>query len=222
MPFPFLVCLLAAALPAAPVDGIRDDAHVIAASDHAQLANELAAFTRSTGIAFFVDTNTFRNEQINLGERTRGLLREWSQGQPAVLLSIERSTGAAPVVQLSHALWERFSEPELIALLQDTATQLTDSRDLSQSVPAAMHTLMQRLGQLHHATNASTLPAQSAEQRLRLAFLTIILVGILLSFLRRCFSRSADARAARRLVFPSAHLLPRFAAPDGGGVMGKV
>lgn len=116
----------AAALPSAPADGISDAARIIGDQDRAALTQAIASLQKDTGVRLFIETNSYLGETVNLGERTRDLIREWGQGQPSAVICVDRSSTAPPSIQFSEAVWARYNTLDVVNTLRTAVSEMIE------------------------------------------------------------------------------------------------
>lgn len=214
-----LSMLAAAALPPAPLDGIRDDARLFSDKGRQALASEMRSFTEKTGLAIFVDASTFLPTGTNARARAKALRPVWTGARDGVVICIDRSSQDPPGIELSDAIWNRDSEPEVLAML-DNNLRFFSSRKLDEALTIeGVKMLMQRLTTLEDLARQRTRLWRPSDTLLAGAFAAILLVGMLLTVVLSRLLRRSESDSAAEYWFPDVNVGQRFGAPFGGGVI---
>jgi len=218
------VAAVAAALPVAPADGLRDDAHVFSSETQTALVQERAAFAQQTSIQLFIDTNTYLDGTMSAGERARALLRAWSGDPPqrSLIVCVDRSSRGLPVLHVSADLWQRYSEPQLITVLSDVAEQMGRDKVTEESITSGLRLLMKELTRLENLARQRGNAFQRSELLFAGIFTGCLFIGgFVVMLIARRLSQSEEHRAVQHYL-PDVEVGQRFGAPCGGGVVVEV
>ena len=216
-----MVAAVAAALPVAPADGLRDDAHVFSSETQAALAKEREQFGRQTGLRLFVDTNTYLDGTLSGGERARALLRAWSGDPPqrSVIVCVDRSSRGLPVLHVSADLWQRYNEPQLITVLRSVAEPMGRDKVTEESIVTGLRLLMKELTRLENVARQRGDVFQSSDLLFAGVFTGALFIGgFVIMLIARRLGQGEEERAVQH-HFPDVAVGQRFGAPCGGGVV---
>ena len=219
-----MVAAVTAALPLAPVDGLRDDAHVFSNETQAALLQERTQFVQQTGLRLFIDTNTYLDGSMTAGERARALLRAWSGDPPqrSVMVCVDRSSRGLPVLHVSADLWQRYNEPQLITVLREVAEQMGRDKVTEESITRGLRLLMKELSRLETLARQRGSAFQSNDLLFAGIFTGCLFIGsFVIMLMARRLGQSEEHRAVQH-YFPDVEVGQRFGAPCGGGVVVEV
>ncbi len=217
-----LAMLAAAALPPAPVDGIRDDAHILSERAQQTMVTEMKAFTERTGLRIFLDTNTFLESSTNARIRAKQLLTAWSGEKAGVLVCMDRTSQEPPGIQVSDQVWKRSSEPEVLAAIDEASVILSGPKVDEVAVVTGLRSLMEKLVKLDQLAGARTKIWRPSDKLLAGGFLACVLIGGLITLLVSKRLKRTEGELATQHYFPDVSVGQRFGAPFGGGVIVEV
>jgi hypothetical protein len=214
--------VLASDLPPVPADGLRDDARFFTKEGAAQLRAEVQALEQATGIRGYVDANTYIEGGQRGTERAQQLVQSWGQGRSAVVICLDRSAPRPGALDVSADLWERFTEPELMALIAKTVLAMGDGRTDETAVLKAVREMREGFTEQHAAATARARVLGGHDVGMLIAFLLVLGLGAALTMWLVRRNQAREAEADVRHYFPDVEVAPRLGAPNGGGVMAAV
>lgn len=216
---PWLTLAAPTALPPAPANGIRDDAHVFTPAGEAALVREMEAFHQATGIRLFIDTNTYLESGANTNERARKLVRAWNGTAASAIICLNRASELPPSVYASEGIWNRGTTLELVDAIRAAMAPLL-ARPLTETdALAGARALMKELTRLERNARNRDRLFQRHDAYLAAAFIAALMVGGLLTWLGVRLLRRDEAERAVQHLFPDVEVGQRFGATCGGGVI---
>ncbi len=208
--------------PAAPPDGIRDDARAMSPEARQALVAEMKAFEEKTGIKVVVDTNTYLEQNVGTLERCRALLDHWIGARPGVVFCLNRSVKPVPFIMFSPVLLERYPDPDLSQAAGETTDAMTKVSSPENRMPVGVRVMMARLKVLEKAAHrrAQLFHRRDLEMIAGFGGFLIVAGAVTLVIVRK--RRKVEDDEAIQYHFPDAEVAQRFGAPSGGGVVVEV
>lgn len=210
-------------MPAAPKDGIMDNAEIFSPEQHRALAAKIGNFHKSDDFHVFVATYTFvYGEEAR--QRAWRLGRKWLEGKQGAVVAFDKGGGgASPAIGL---IWQQDDQRSLqdrtiqgiLEAASKAANQVSAEKPADQ-VTAAVDGIMEGFGRVRPILEAGRRAARIRQYMILGGVLGTMFLSLgVLTMVRRWQSRAAK-RDAESYLFPHVEIAPRYDAPFGGGVV---
>ncbi len=209
-------------IPPAPADGIRDDARAMTIEGRKSVAAEMQKFEHRTGIALFVDTNTYLEGDQTAMDRSRALIAGWIGHRPGLVFCLNRGARPVPLIFFSKELSERYPEPDLSLAAAETMESMARVSAPENRLPVGVRVMMNRLRALESANASRNRLFHRHDIEMMAGFGALLFVTGLIALLIIRFHHKEEAIEAVKHQFPDVEVSQRFSAPGGGGVIVEV
>ena len=207
----------------APANQIQDAANMLSTEDTKALEAEIASLAQSAGIRVFVDTVTFLSGDINYVQRARELRKAWVGDGLGLVIAHARSGAPQPTVQMSPAVWSRYTEVRVAGMLKRVGAAIGQAdKEQSAQLKAAIVAVIDNLRDLEAWHSRELSFAERWDLAIAIPFAILLLVGALLIKMVSHRRKIRETEQQKTFLFPEVHVPERLGAPHGGGVIAEI
>ena len=206
-----------------PGNQIRDTANMLSGEEIRAIEAEIAALAQASGVRVYVDTVTFLSGDTNYVQRARELRKTWIGDGLGLVIAHARSGAPQPTVQMSPALWSRYTEVRVAGMLKRVGAAISlAEKNPSAQLKAAVLSVIENLRDLEawHARELTF--AERWDVAIAIPFAVMLLVGALLIKVASKRRMNLETERQKTFLFPDVQVPERLGAPHGGGVIAEI